>query len=252
MRVLVTGGAGFIGSHLTDAFLARGDEVIVVDDLSTGRAGRLDEHAGLHKLSITDAVSLGEIVRGTRPELICHLAAHVDVRTSVDAPAAGRPGQRARHGQRAGGGPRDRGPGAVQLLRRHPLRPQRRDPVPGGRAAVARVPGGHRQVLRRAVHRAVQPAARYPALHHAAGQRVRAPPGPQRRRRGHPHLLRRSSWPGKTRRSTAMAHRPATTCTSATRSAPSWPPPTPGAPGPGTSAPGWRSACWTSWRSSAR
>ena len=38
MRVLVTGGAGFIGSHLTDAFLARGDEVIVVDDLSTGRA----------------------------------------------------------------------------------------------------------------------------------------------------------------------------------------------------------------------
>ena len=46
MRVLVTGGAGFIGSHLTDAFLARGDEVIVVDDLSTGRAGRLDEHTG--------------------------------------------------------------------------------------------------------------------------------------------------------------------------------------------------------------
>ena len=87
MRVLVTGGAGFIGSHLTDAFLARGDEVIVVDDLSTGRAGRLDEHAWLHKLSITDAVSLGEIVRGTRPELICHLAAHIDVRTSVDAPA---------------------------------------------------------------------------------------------------------------------------------------------------------------------
>src|SRR5580692_13030536 len=87
MRVLVTGGAGFIGSHLTDAFLARGDEVIVVDDMSTGRAGRVDEHAWLHKLSITDAVSLGEIVRGTRPELICHLAAHIDVRTSVDAPA---------------------------------------------------------------------------------------------------------------------------------------------------------------------
>ncbi len=87
MRVLVTGGAGFIGSHLTDAFLARGDEVIVVDDLSTGRAGRLDEHSWLHKLSITDAASLGEIVRGTRPELICHLAAHIDVRTSVDAPA---------------------------------------------------------------------------------------------------------------------------------------------------------------------
>ena len=87
MRVLVTGGAGFIGSHLTDAFLARGDDVIVVDDLSTGRAGRPDEHAWLHKLSITDAMSLGEIVQGTRPQLICHLAAHIDVRTSVDAPA---------------------------------------------------------------------------------------------------------------------------------------------------------------------
>ena len=45
------------------------------------------EHAWLHKLSITDAISLGEIVQGTRPQLICHLAAHIDVRTSVDAPA---------------------------------------------------------------------------------------------------------------------------------------------------------------------
>jgi UDP-glucose 4-epimerase len=87
MRLLVTGGAGFIGSHLTDAFQARGDDVVVVDDLSTGRAGRLDEHASLHKLSITDAASLGDVVRAARPALICHLAAHIDVRTSVDAPA---------------------------------------------------------------------------------------------------------------------------------------------------------------------
>ena len=52
MRVLVTGGAGFIGSHLTDGFLARGDEVLVVDDLSAGRAGRLDGEIPLHKLSL--------------------------------------------------------------------------------------------------------------------------------------------------------------------------------------------------------
>jgi UDP-glucose 4-epimerase len=87
MRVLVTGGAGFIGSHLTDAFLARGDEVIVVDDLSAGRPGRIGDHAILHKLSIADAPLLTAIVKQARPELICHLAAQIDVRVSVDAPA---------------------------------------------------------------------------------------------------------------------------------------------------------------------
>src|SRR5258706_2128746 len=87
MRVLVTGGAGFIGSHLTDAFLARGDEVAIVDDLSRGRYGRLDDRATAHKLSITDAAPLTALVEQTRPELICHLAAQIDVRVSVAAPA---------------------------------------------------------------------------------------------------------------------------------------------------------------------
>ena len=87
MRVLVTGGAGFIGSHLTDSFLARGDEVVVIDDLSRGRHARLDDHAVLHKLSITDAGPLTALVEATRPELICHLAAQIDVRVSVAAPA---------------------------------------------------------------------------------------------------------------------------------------------------------------------
>jgi UDP-glucose 4-epimerase len=87
MRVLVTGGAGFIGSHLTDALLARGDEVTVVDDLSRGRLARLDAQATLHKLSITDAGALAELVEQVRPELICHLAAQIDVRASVAAPA---------------------------------------------------------------------------------------------------------------------------------------------------------------------
>jgi UDP-glucose 4-epimerase len=87
MRVLVTGGAGFIGSHLSDAFLARGGEVAIVDDLSRGRPARLDERAVLYKLSITDAGQLTELVRRVSPELICHLAAQIDVRTSVAAPA---------------------------------------------------------------------------------------------------------------------------------------------------------------------
>jgi UDP-glucose 4-epimerase len=88
MRVLVTGGAGFIGSHVVDALLARGDDVAVLDDLASGRAGRLDPQVALHKLSITDAPALTELVAGFAPELICHLAAQIDVRASVDAPAA--------------------------------------------------------------------------------------------------------------------------------------------------------------------
>jgi UDP-glucose 4-epimerase len=87
MRVLVTGGAGFIGSHLSDALLARGDEVTVVDDLSRGRPARLDDQVTLHKLSVTDAGSLAALVKQIKPELVCHLAAQIDVRASVAAPA---------------------------------------------------------------------------------------------------------------------------------------------------------------------
>ena len=87
MRVLVTGGAGFIGSHLADALLARGDEVIVVDDLSAGRTERLDDRATFHKVSICDAAPFASIVSRAEPELICHLAAQIDVRVSVNAPA---------------------------------------------------------------------------------------------------------------------------------------------------------------------
>ena len=87
MRVLVTGGAGFIGSHLADAFLARGDEVSVIDDLSAGRPERLDSQVVVYKVNVCDASSLSEVVAQTRPELICHLAAQIDVRLSVDSPA---------------------------------------------------------------------------------------------------------------------------------------------------------------------
>src|SRR5262245_533663 len=88
MRVLVTGGAGFIGSHVVDALLARGDDVAVLDDLASGRTGRLDPQVAVHKLSIADAPALTAAVTGFAPELICHLAAQIDVRASVDAPAA--------------------------------------------------------------------------------------------------------------------------------------------------------------------
>jgi UDP-glucose 4-epimerase len=87
MRVLVTGGAGFIGSHVSDAFLGRGETVTVADDLSRGQAGRLDPRVALHKLSVGDPDALTALVQETRPALICHLAAQIDVRVSVTNPA---------------------------------------------------------------------------------------------------------------------------------------------------------------------
>ncbi|GAA1282663.1 UDP-glucose 4-epimerase [Planotetraspora silvatica] len=87
MRILVTGGAGFIGSHLTDAFLARGDEVAVLDDLSSGRLTRLDPRVAAHRASVADPGALAAVVARVRPQLICHLAAQIDVRASVADPA---------------------------------------------------------------------------------------------------------------------------------------------------------------------
>jgi UDP-glucose 4-epimerase len=87
MRVLVTGGAGFLGSHLADALLARGDEVAIIDDMSAGRPGRVPEQAVAHKVSVTEADVLAALVHDYRPALICHLAAQIDVRVSVAQPA---------------------------------------------------------------------------------------------------------------------------------------------------------------------
>jgi UDP-glucose 4-epimerase len=91
MKALVTGGAGFIGSNLVDALLARGDTVTVVDDLSTGRRENLDGAlaAGteLAEVDIRDAAALAELTAARAPEVVFHLAAQIDVRKSVADPA---------------------------------------------------------------------------------------------------------------------------------------------------------------------
>jgi len=90
MRCLVTGGAGFIGSNLVDALLARGDAVTVVDDLSTGRLSNLEpgleNGAELVEADIRDGEALSRLAQEKRPEAIFHLAAQIDVRKSLAAP----------------------------------------------------------------------------------------------------------------------------------------------------------------------
>ena len=85
MRALVTGGAGFIGSHLVDALLARGEEVHVLDNLATGSRANLASAAELHDLDIRDD-ALEQVVERVRPEVVFHLAAQADVGTSVERP----------------------------------------------------------------------------------------------------------------------------------------------------------------------
>ena len=87
MRALVTGGAGFIGSNLVDALLERGDEVSVVDDLSTGRRENVASGAALHEASITQGPQMAGLLAEERPDVVFHLAAQIDVRRAVAEPA---------------------------------------------------------------------------------------------------------------------------------------------------------------------
>ena len=90
MKSVVTGGAGFIGSHLVDALVARGDEVLVLDDFSSGKrdnlAGALDAGARVTELDVADAQAVLEAIEGFKPESVFHLAAQIDVRRSMADP----------------------------------------------------------------------------------------------------------------------------------------------------------------------
>ena len=86
MKILVTGGAGFIGSHVVDAYLAAGHEVVVVDNLTTGLRENLNPAARFYQADVTDAERMTEIALAEKPDVVNHHAAQVNIRLSVANP----------------------------------------------------------------------------------------------------------------------------------------------------------------------
>ena len=82
MKVVVTGGAGFIGSHLVDALIENGEEVVVIDNLSSGKKENVNEKAKFYEVDLLDD-KLYEIFEKENPEIVFHLAAQVNIRKSV-------------------------------------------------------------------------------------------------------------------------------------------------------------------------
>jgi UDP-glucose 4-epimerase len=82
----VTGGAGFIGSHVVDALIADGRQVTVIDDLSSGDAGRVADAADLHEIDVVDSDAVSSLVEQVQPNAIFHLAAQASVVVSVENP----------------------------------------------------------------------------------------------------------------------------------------------------------------------
>lgn len=87
MRILVTGGAGFIGSHVAEAYAALGHEVAVLDDLSSGKAEQVPEKARLYRVDVRDREAVEAVFAAERPQVLNHHAAQMDVRRSVADPA---------------------------------------------------------------------------------------------------------------------------------------------------------------------
>jgi UDP-glucose 4-epimerase len=85
MKILVTGGAGFIGSHVVDGYVAAGHDVLVVDNLCTGKRENLNPKARFHQLDILEPKT-AELIREERPDVLNHHAAQMDVRRSVADP----------------------------------------------------------------------------------------------------------------------------------------------------------------------
>jgi len=85
MKILVTGGAGFIGSHIVDAYIDAGHDVVVIDNLSTGKRGNLNPKARLFELDICSKEA-SEVFEAEKPDILNHHAAQIDVRISAEDP----------------------------------------------------------------------------------------------------------------------------------------------------------------------
>ncbi|HRZ86969.1 MAG TPA: NAD-dependent epimerase/dehydratase family protein, partial [bacterium] len=88
MKILVTGGAGFIASHVVDRFIAEGHRVVVVDNLSHGKRANVNPKASFHKLDIADRPAMADRFRTIRPQRVVNLAAQAGVRYSIENPHA--------------------------------------------------------------------------------------------------------------------------------------------------------------------
>lgn len=86
MKVLVTGGAGFVGAHVVRLLLEAGHAVAVLDDLSTGRPERVPPGVKLHRVAVEDAAAVDRVVAEERPQAVIHLAAQVDVQVALREP----------------------------------------------------------------------------------------------------------------------------------------------------------------------
>src|SRR5689334_11869065 len=86
MRALVTGGAGFIGSHVVESLLSKGHEVVAVDDLSSGKRENVPAAARLEVVDIRDGAALDWVFAAFRPEIVSHQAAQVSVSVSTREP----------------------------------------------------------------------------------------------------------------------------------------------------------------------
>lgn len=86
-KILVTGGAGFIGSHIVDLLINSGHEVVIVDNMSAGKKENVNPRAKFYLVDITDLEKLEKVFEKEKPEIVYHLAAQINIRKSIDNPA---------------------------------------------------------------------------------------------------------------------------------------------------------------------